>query len=106
MPAAVLPEVEIGGERAVEAGFEELGENPGLEQGTSLRVGGELLRILDAQEPGREPGIVEVELRGFDQPLVEVLEVRLEEVDDIACLQDVLSADRGISMGPCCRGFG
>jgi hypothetical protein len=84
---AVAPEVEVVVEGVVVAGLEELGDDPGLEQGAAQGVGGELVCALDAQKAGSEAGIVEVELRGLDQALVEAPVVRTEPIDDVARLE-------------------
>ncbi len=61
-------------------------------------MGGDVLGGADADEPGGEAGIAEVELGSFDEALGDVCEPGLDEKDKVAGLEDgepSISSDAG-----------
>ena len=68
----VAPEAQIGGVGRVRAHLQVLGNHPGFEQGAAQWMRIQLAHILDAQQPGRQSGVEEIELGCLVQSLVEV----------------------------------
>ena len=69
---AVPPEIEGGPLGAVEVRLHQLSHHKGFKEVSPQRVGLDLLRCLNAQQPRGKADIVKIELRRLDQPLVEL----------------------------------
>lgn len=69
----IPPEVQVRCQSTVVPRLEQFTHYPGLEEGTALRVDHELLRVLDAQQPGGQARIAKVQLRRPDQAITEIL---------------------------------
>src|SRR4029078_5910433 len=102
----IAPEVELGGLAVMEEGLVELTNDEGLEDGSTQRVQVDVLRPAQPQEGAEEAGVEEVQLGRLHQPLVEILMVRLEEVEDIARLEhgDPVPRRRVADPGLACQG--
>src|SRR5439155_21905861 len=69
---AVAEEEEVRRQAAVNAGLDDLGGDPRLEDRPAQRSGAELIRTPDAEEVAHQPGVVEVELRRLHETLAHV----------------------------------
>ena len=70
---------------ALQEGF---GDDPVLEEGAALGVGGEVVGSSHSEEPGGEARVGEVEFGRFDQALGGVGEPRTDEEEEMARFQD------------------
>jgi hypothetical protein len=69
-------------------GLYDLGNDIVLKQRPPQRVRKELVLITYAQQEACKPGVVEIELRAFDDPLIEISMMRWERESDKARLED------------------
>ena len=84
----VAPEIQVGLFALVESALDALSHYQVFEKRSPLGVEGQLFPLPDAQKPGDQAGIKKIELRGFNEPLVEVIEMGAEQEDDVTRLQD------------------
>ncbi len=81
------PEIHAVGQAMVAQVLQVLGHQHVLDQGTTHRVVGQRLGAADAQQPGSQTGVVEVQLGRLYQPLAEVAVIRRQPESDGAGLQ-------------------
>ena len=86
--AVVAVEEEVGALAAMIAVLQDLGHDKVLEQAAALGMGGNLSGILDAQEIGGQPGVVEIQFGALDQPLAEIGVPGLQKQHDIRGFQN------------------
>ena len=96
MPCPVAPEEQGGRAAVVEIGLHDLSDHVVLEDGPSERMRHDLAGIADAEKLTKQAGVVEVQLRAFDHPLVEVPVVGRKQKHDEARLQHGDPASRRV----------
>ncbi len=84
---AVAPKSEPRLSTTVVCRLDELINYKVFKQSPAQEMGGELRREADVEQRAGETSVVEIEFLGLDQTLREVVVVRLQEVDYIACLK-------------------
>ncbi|OIQ65475.1 hypothetical protein GALL_529650 [mine drainage metagenome] len=92
---AVAPEVEIRRKASMQAGFQAFQIHQVLEKSASGSMEAHLPDIVNAQQPGGETWVIEVQLGGLDEALVEIPVMGAQQEQHVAGLQNGKPGARG-----------
>lgn len=83
----IAKKMELRTETSVKTCLQKLGDGPVLEKCTSKRMGIQMRRLADTNQPGSEAGITEIKFRALDEAFGEIGKPRTYEVDQVTGLQ-------------------